>query len=68
MMALTNEVIRGSNVDDYQRLCNLTSAGLYVNSVMKGRRIDKIAERFFSTTEVFPSTTFPIIREAFQGF
>ena len=55
-MALSDEPLDSENVKDYEKLCNLTKEGMFVNIVDKGRKADTVAGNFFNTMEVYPSS------------
>ena len=39
-MALSDEPLDSENVKDYEKLCNLTKEGMFVNIVDKGKKAD----------------------------
>lgn len=80
MMTLSQEA-RKYHSKDYRDLCDKTREGIYVNILYndegiaadsaqrESEKIDKIAKRFFSTMDVYPSKTKTItIREFFGTF
>ena len=80
MMTLSQET-KKYHSKDYRDLCKATREGIYVNVLyndegiaannanFESEKIDKIAKRFFSTTDVYPSKTKTItIREFFGTF
>lgn len=67
IMALSSEPHMSMHVKDYRKLCFSTSEGIYLNVVDNGQKADRVAARFFSTMEVYPSTKVPILREFFQA-
>lgn len=65
IMALSAEAKdRHYRCKDYKELTELTSEGIFVNVVDKDS-CDKVAERFFSSINVYPSTEKSTIREFF---
>ena len=65
-MVLSSEA-KNYHSKDYDKLCRNTREGLYVNIV--GRtNADKVAQRFFSSMEVYPSDKKLFIREFFGTF
>lgn len=48
----------------YQKLCEMTKEGIFVN-IVKKETADKVADRFFSTMDVYPSNQHVVIREFF---
>ena len=65
-MVLSSEA-KNYHSKDYDKLCRNTREGLYVNLV--GRtNADKVAQRFFSSMEVYPSDKKLFIREFFGTF
>ena len=80
MMTLSSEA-KKYHSRDYRDLCQKTREGIYVNVLYndegvaanaanrESEKIDKIANRFFSTMDVYPSKTKTItIREFFGTF
>ena len=80
MMTLSSEA-KKYHSRDYRDLCQKTREGIYVNVLYndegvaanaanrESEKIDKIANRFFSTMDVYPSKTKTItIREFFSTF
>ena len=65
IMALSSEQKSSENIQDYQKICNLTKEGMFVNIVNKGTRADSVAKSFFSTMDVYPSNQYPIVNEFF---
>ena len=65
MMALSRRTLIHENVWDYNRLCELTKEGIYVN-VVRSSAFDTLKKKFFSTMEVYPSVEYPIVKEYFQ--
>ena len=63
IMTLTSEV-KTYHARDYRTLCGLTREGIYVNIVDRDGA-DKVASRFFSSMDVYPSERNLVIREYF---
>ena len=64
IMGLSSEPLN-NHMSDYRKLCQATREGMYVNIVNK-EKSDKVAQQFFSTMDVYPSSKLPIMREFFQ--
>ena len=63
-MSLSSEPLVHQNVDDYRSICEMTSEGMYLNIVDKGKS-DSLAEQFFATMDVYPIKKYPNLREYF---
>ena len=48
----------------YNKLCEMTKEGIFVNIVRK-ETADRVADRFFSSMDVYPSDKNTVIREFF---
>lgn len=66
MMVLSNDP-KNYHSKDYRSLCELTREGLYVNVVNK-EGVDRCAQRFLSSCDVYPSEQGTSIREFFGTF
>ena len=62
-MGLSNEPL--TFAQDYRTLAHSTSEGNYVN-IVNNEKADSIAEQFFSSMDVYPSTVVPVIKEFFH--
>ena len=58
---------KGYHSKDYNELSQLSKEGLFVNIVSKAG-VDRVAERFFSSMDIYPSNEAIFIREYFGTF
>ena len=65
IMTLSQEM-KSHHSKDYNELSHLTKEGLYVNIVNK-EAADSVAERFFSSMDVYPTKKLSHMREFFGG-
>ena len=66
IMTMSSEKLH-SHSSDYNKLCQESNEGIYVNAVDK-EKLDDVSKRFFAMTDVYPSMKRDAIREFFGTF